>query len=281
MQIIDGKKMQAEILEKVREELKRLSYTPYFTDILIGSDPVNAKYVAMKKKTAEEIGLGYKDVFFGEDATESDVVRAIEELNRAPGMAGIIVQLPLPAGFDKDRILNAVSADLDVDVLGKSASEKFYNDKSTIALPTAIAVMKILDFTCPDMDEKKILILGQGPLVGKPVSHLLTGRRIVHNTVTRKTDENEKLALLKNADIVVSAMGVPNIIRGDMLKDGVVVIDAGTSEMEGSIVGDIEFSSVSKKASFITPTPGGVGPVTVGCLFENVLRVAQSQANKS
>jgi methylenetetrahydrofolate dehydrogenase (NADP+)/methenyltetrahydrofolate cyclohydrolase len=280
MNIIDGKKIQIEILKRVKEELALLPYKPFFTDILIGSDPVNAKYVAMKKKTAEEIGFGYKDVIFDDNVTTEEVVDVIKKLNEDNDMAGIIVQLPLPPQFDKQAILDAVSPEKDVDVLGSVASEFFYSNKSTLALPTANAVMKILEQISVDFNDKKLVILGQGPLVGKPVSHLLMNQGIVHDVVTKKTEETLKMDLIRNADILISAMGVPYAISADMVKEGVIIIDAGTSEMEGSIVGDVDFASVGSKASYITPTPGGVGPVTVACLFENVLQVAKQNIHE-
>lgn len=280
MNIIDGKKIQIEILKRVKEELALLPYKPFFTDILIGSDPVNAKYVAMKKKTAEEIGFGYKDVIFDDNVTTEEVVDVIKKLNEDNDMAGIIVQLPLPPQFDKQAILDAVSPEKDVDVLGSVASEFFYNNKSTLVLPTANAVMKILKSIDLDLDNKKIVILGQGPLVGKPVVHLLGNMGIPYEAVTKTTDEEVKNNLIKNADILISAMGSPHAINSDMVKEGVIIIDAGTSEMEGSIVGDVDFASVGSKASYITPTPGGVGPVTVACLFENVLQVAKQNIHE-
>lgn len=280
MILIDGKKIQMEILAQVRKELALLPYKPYFTDILIGSDPVNAKYVAMKKKTAEEIGFGYRDVIFDDSTTTEEIVNVIKKLNEDNDMAGIIVQLPLPAQFDKQVILDAVSPAKDVDVLGGVASDLFYKSESALILPTANAVMKILKSINVDLKDKRILVLGQGPLVGKPVSHILNSEGIKHDVVTKNTDENTKSDLIKSADILISAMGNPHAINSDMVKEGVVIIDAGTSEMEGSIVGDVDFASVESKVSYITPTPGGVGPVTVACLFENVLQVAKQNIHE-
>ena len=294
--VFDGKKMKNEILHSVSQKVATFSHTPLFTDILIGDDPVNAQYVAMKKKMATKLGFGYKDVAFSADTPVEKIVEEIHKLNTTPDMAGIIVQLPLPPQYNKAEILDAVDPRLDVDVLGTIASEQFYNytgsliSKRTsdmqaslhvresagntrpqpLILPTANAVMKILDAASVDLQTKKILILGQGPLVGKPVAHLLKKQSLLFDIVTRQTPVEEKLQLLAGADVIISAMGVPNDIAGDMIKEGVIIIDAGTSEMEGSIVGDVHFESVAPKASFITPTPGGVGPVTVACLFENV-----------
>lgn len=274
--VFDGNKMKKELLRSIAQKVAALPYAPLFTDILIGDDPVNIKYVEMKKRVAQKLGFAYKDVTFLEQTSEAEIIAEIQKLNTTPHMAGIIVQLPLPPRFNKDAILNAVAPGLDVDVLGDKASEQFYSGKGKLVLPTAHAVMKILEASGVDLYAKKILILGQGPLVGKPVAYLLAQKSIAFDVVVRQTLAEEKAKLLKNADVIISAMGVPNAILGDMVKEGVVIIDAGTSEMEGSIVGDVHFDSVSPKASFITPSPGGVGPVTIACLFENVCILSSS-----
>ncbi len=268
--------MQKEILENVSQKVRAFSRVPMFTDIQIGEDPVNAKYVAMKKKMALALGFGYKDVFFADGTPVETIIAQIRSLNADPDMAGIIVQLPLPAGYDKRVILDAVDVTRDADVLGSQSSQAFYdNTPNALVLPTAAAVMKILDAAHISLSEKKVVVVGQGPLVGKPVSHLLSKRGIYFDVITKETPSNLKLTLLQDADVIITATGTPHAITGDMVKNGVVVIDAGTSEMEGSIVGDVHFESVMPKASFITPSPGGVGPVTVACLFENVCMLSQ------
>ncbi len=274
--IFDGKKLQKKILAEVASRVRLLSRAPAFTDIQIGNDPVNAKYVAMKKKTALALGFDYRDVFFPDGTPIEVILGEINKLNNDPHMAGVIVQLPLPAGYDKETILNAVAVHLDADVLGNFASKAFYDNAATaLVLPTAAAIMKIIDEAHISFAGKKVLIAGQGPLVGRPVAHLLRNRGISFDVITKETPSDVKQQLLHQADIIISATGTPHAITGAMVKEGVVVIDAGTSEMEGSIVGDVHFESVAPKAFLITPSPGGVGPVTVACLFENVCILSQ------
>ncbi len=273
--LLDGRKLRNTILEKVKDEVAKLSFVPLFTDIVIGSDPASMQYAGMKKKTAVAAGFGYEDAFFPDTATEEEILAEIARLEKLPHMAGIIVQLPIPKHLPQEKILNAIPPSLDVDVLGVVANEQFYRNESPLILPTAHAVMKLLDEAGVDYARNTFVVVGRGALVGKPVIHLLEQKGAQVSVVTRSTPQEEKETLLKNADVIVSATGVAKLITGEMVKEGVVIVDAGTSEMSGSIVGDVDFDTVAPKASYITPSPGGVGPVTVACLFENVLAIAK------
>ena len=199
-------------------------------------------------------------------------------------MCGIIVQLPLPEHLDKREILNSIDSRLDVDCLGDVTSEKFYNDYNTqtdLGYPTALACMALLDSIDLDLDPstplgagRKIVVLGQGMLVGRPVSALLEFRGLSSVIVRSKTENKEKL--IKEADIIISGMGKGKYITGNMIKFGAIVIDAGTSESDGGIVGDVDLESVKDVAGYVSPVPGGVGPVTVAMLLKNVLKVAKN-----
>jgi methylenetetrahydrofolate dehydrogenase (NADP+)/methenyltetrahydrofolate cyclohydrolase len=190
-------------------------------------------------------------------------------------MCGIIVQLPLPPHIDRQKVFDAIAPELDVDCLGRAASEKFYSGDTAIGFPTALSCMVLLDSLKIDLKNKKITVLGQGMLVGRPVTALLRFRGLVPGIVDINTPAKEKTDLIKNADILISGMGAGKTITGDMVKPGVVIIDAGTSESEGGIVGDVDLESVRDVASFVSPVPGGVGPVTVALLLKNVLTVAK------
>jgi methylenetetrahydrofolate dehydrogenase (NADP+)/methenyltetrahydrofolate cyclohydrolase len=253
-----------------------LPFTPVFCDILVGDDHVSLQYVRMKEKTAMSVGIKFKEAFFKENTTTEELLNEIENLNKVPHMCGIIVQLPLPTHIDKQRVLDAIDSNLDVDCLGTVASEKFYNHDSVLGFPTALACMKALDFAVENLENKKIIVLGRGSLVGRPVTHLLQMRGLSVDVVTRQTEN--KNTLLKEADIVISAMGQGKDITGDMIKEGVVIIDAGTSEENNAVVGDVDFESIQNIASWISPVPGGVGPVTIAILLKNVLSVAQKKA---
>jgi methylenetetrahydrofolate dehydrogenase (NADP+) / methenyltetrahydrofolate cyclohydrolase len=227
----------------------------------------------MKEKTAESVGIKFKSAEFPESITTAELIEQIENLNNVPFMCGIIVQLPLPEHINKEAVLGAIKTQLDVDCLGATASEKFYTNTNPIGFPTAISCMKIIESIPVDLKEKNIVVLGQGTLVGKPVSHLLTTRGY---TVTRINSKTENPGdLIKNADVVISGIGKGKFLTGDKIKEGAIIIDAGMSEDNGSVVGDVDLESVRKVASYVTPAPGGVGPVTIAILLSNVLEVAK------
>ena len=285
--IIDGRKLRDEILAKIKKQAVSLSFQPIFCDVLVGNDPVSVQYVNMKAKTAESAGIKFHRADFPETISAKKLISEIKKLNEVPNMCGIIVQLPLPESLDSRQILDAIDSRLDVDCLGTIASEKFYNGEINLGFPTAFACMVILDSLKLDLSNKKIVVLGQGDLVGKPVAYLLRLRRFSVDTITRKTPTRNassiadaggenKETLIKNADVIISGMGNGKYIAGNMIKKGAVLIDAGTSESNAGIVGDIDLESVKDVAGFVSPVPGGVGPVTVAMLFNNVLTVAKN-----
>jgi methylenetetrahydrofolate dehydrogenase (NADP+)/methenyltetrahydrofolate cyclohydrolase len=283
-QIIDGKKIRDEILIQIKKEVSNLPFQPIFCDILIGDDPVSAQYVRMKAKTAESIGIKFHNVHFPESISDSDLVDEIKKINEIPNMCGLIVQLPLPKKFDKQKILDAVSPRIDVDCLNTETSNLFYEGNSLIGFPTALACVHILESVKVNLQNilkesqvGKVVIVGQGILVGKPATYILKKKGYNVDTITRETEDQIKKSLIENADVIISATGGGKIINGDMVKEGVIIIDAGTSESKGGIIGDVDLESVLGKASFVSPVPGGVGPVTVAILLSNVLRVAKTR----
>ena len=276
-QIIDGKKLRDEILEKVKKEVSLLSFQPVFCDVLVGDDPASKQYVQMKANTAEKIGIHFHYASFKATITTEELVKEIKTLNKIPNMCGLIVQLPLPDSFDRTKVLDAIDFEIDVDCLGGLASEKFFNKKSEIGRPTAVSCMKLLDSVNLDLKNKKILILGQGELVGRPVASLMKFRGLNPDIAVR--DTKNQTELMKQADIIISGTGHGKLITGEKIKKGVIIIDAGTSKIDGKIVGDVDRESVEGIASFISPVPGGVGPVTVAVLLYNVLQVAKNKNN--
>ena len=275
MILINGKKIAEEILEKVKSEVALLPFQPIFTDVLVGEDPASMQYVRMKARTAERVGIHFHNADFRGDITTDDLIKEIEVLNKIKNMCGIIIQLPLPKHIDKQKVLNSIDPKLDVDCLGEAASQKFYSSTGDLGFPTALACTAILDSLELDLANKKIVVIGQGMLVGKPVSALLRFRGLEPVIVDINTKKTEKEKLIKEADIIISGTGQGKLIKGDMLKSGVVLIDAGTSESNGGIVGDVDLESVKDVASYVSPVPGGVGPVTVAMLLNNVLKVAK------
>lgn len=276
-QIIDGRKIRDEILHDVAKEIKKLSFVPVFSDILIGNDPVSSQYVRMKARTAESIGIRFHTADFPSTITTAQLLNEIDKINQIQDICGAIVQLPIPESLDKQSILNAINPQIDVDSLGAVSSLNFYNGDTTVGFPTALACVAILDSLNIPLQGKKIVVAGQGQLVGKPVTYLLTSRGLHVDIINRQVDEKTKSDLLKKADVIISATGAGKFINGDMVKKGVIIIDAGTSESKGGIVGDVDLESVMGIASYVSPVPGGVGPVTVSMLLKNVLTVAKQK----
>ncbi|MFZ3015937.1 MAG: bifunctional 5,10-methylenetetrahydrofolate dehydrogenase/5,10-methenyltetrahydrofolate cyclohydrolase [Minisyncoccia bacterium] len=273
--IIDGKKISDEILAKVKNEVASLSFKPIFCDVLVGNDPVSLQYVKMKMRMAESVGIGFHESFFPSSVSTENLIKEIKLLNNIPNMCGVIVQLPLPEYLDNRRILDAIDPDLDVDCLGTVASEKFYKNKMDLHFPTALACMTLLDSLNLNLNDKKIVVLGQGELVGKPVTALLHFRGLSPVTISSKTENKENL--IKEADIIISGIGDGKYITGNMIKKSAVIIDAGTSESKGGVIGDVDLESVKGIAGFVSPVPGGVGPITIAMLFSNVLSVAKNK----
>ncbi len=276
MTIVDGKKLSEDILIKIKDEIRFLDFKPIFCDVLVGNDPASVQYVRMKKTQAENVGFVFHEAFFPVSITTESLIKEIEVLNKIKNMCGIIVQLPLPRHIDTQMVLDNIDTKLDVDCLGKITSKNFYNglQKGELGFPTAFACMALLDSLHLDLKEKNIVVLGQGMLVGKPVTALLKFRNLSPIIVTNETPNKKEI--IKNADIIISGMGNGKYITGDMIKEGAVLIDAGTSEINGGIVGDVDLESVKDVAGFVSPVPGGVGPVTVAMLLQNVLKVAKN-----
>ncbi len=273
MEIINGRTIRDKILTNIKKEVSLLDFTPVFCDVLVGEDPVSMQYVRMKNKTAESVGIKFHNAIFPENISTEDLIQEIEKLNHLENICGIIVQLPLPKHLDVKQILNYIDPNLDVDCLGEETKEKFYKGETNLASPAALACMTILDSLNLDLSNKKIVVLGQGELVGRPVTALLNFRNIHPEVLTSQSINKEEI--LKNADIIISGMGNGKYLNSSMIKQGVIIIDAGTTEENGGVVGDVDFESVKDISGFISPVPGGVGPVTVACLLNNVLEVAK------
>jgi methylenetetrahydrofolate dehydrogenase (NADP+)/methenyltetrahydrofolate cyclohydrolase len=241
----------------------------------VGDNPVSAQYVRLKAKKAGEAGLRFLQADFPKETSTELLLEEIKKLNKIPYISGLIAQLPLPKNIDQALVLNSIDPLIDVDCMGKARNEKFYSGDLEIVPPTAGAIMHILDSLKLDLASKNILVVGQGELVGRPVLFLLRNRGYSISTVNKDSTNTEEQLLA--ADIIISGTGKPKLITGDKVKKGVVIIDAGTAEDGGEIVGDVELESVKEKALAGSPVPGGVGPVTVAMLLANVVKVAKQQ----
>jgi len=273
MIIINGKKLSQEFLSKIKTEVKSLPFQPLFCDVLVGNNKVSMQYVEMKMRAATNVGILFHKANFPASITTEQLIKEIKILNKIKNMCGIILQLPLPPHIDTQLALDAVSSEIDVDCLGTKASEKFYKGEAEIGFPTALACMELINSLNLNLKDKKIVVLGQGNLVGRPVAALFHFRGLAPALIRSKTENKEEL--IKDADLIVSGMGKGKYITGKMIKEGAILIDAGTSESGAGIVGDIDLDSVKNMAGYISPVPGGVGPMTVAMLLYNVLKVAK------
>lgn len=272
MILLDGKKLSQRIFDELSVEVSEMKKKIRLGVVVVGKDPVIEKFVGQKKKTAEEIGVDVRVYSFQEAITTNELRKRIAELVHEPHNTGLIIQLPLPGHINKQYILNAIPSDKDVDVLSSRAIGNFVVGKSEIMPPVAGAIKALLDEYGIVYRQKHVVILGAGSLVGRPVALWLLQEDVSFSVITEDTAKPEEL--LKQADIAISGIGKPHFVKGEMLKDNVVIIDAGTSESAGKLVGDVDPESVENKASYLTPVPGGVGPVTIAMLLKNLVALA-------
>ncbi len=273
--LIDGREIAKQNLEDLKARVADLTFQPVLCDIIVGNNPVSHSYVRIKSNKAKAAGLDFVIAQLPLHATEEEIIEEIQQQQDNPNLCGLIVQLPLPETINTQKVLDAINPSVDVDVLGSATKDLFYNYKKTFTPPTAGAIMQILDSLDLEWFDEHFVVMGQGELVGRPVAKMLLDRGITLDIIDSKTEN--ALEILDKATVVITGVGKPEILRGEMLKNGVVIIDAGTSESGGSILGDVHFASVAEKARLITPVPGGVGPVTVVKLIENVIISAEKR----
>jgi methylenetetrahydrofolate dehydrogenase (NADP+)/methenyltetrahydrofolate cyclohydrolase len=273
--IIDGNAIAQKLKVKIKDDVGSLNFQPVFCDVLVGEDPVSAAYVNMKARACEEMGMKFLRAEYSSAISQRELESEIEKINLTPNLCGLIIQLPLPTGLNNTLVCNKIASNLDIDCLSQKNTELFYSGKLNFIPPTPGAVLEVLDNLDLDLKNLKILMVGQGELVGRPVSFLLK-QRGVNVQVADKTTK-DAAALAKKSDVIITATGQANLITADWVKPGAVVIDAGAAELDGAITGDVDFESVKDIAGYITPVPGGVGPLTVTKLLQNVLDVARSK----
>lgn len=281
--IIDGKKLAAQTLKELKGEIQKKHFKLKLAAILAGGSAGLKKFVELKKKAAESIDVGFDLYEFPENVSEKKLLMAVKNISEAKNINGILVELPLPGHFNRQKILNAIPVEKDVDVLSSEAQEKFY--KGTFGklsasdfqvLPPAVEAVKIiLEKHKIVFKNKNIVVFGLGILVGKPTAYWFSKMGAKVSVVDEFTKNPEKYS--KKADIIVSGVGKPNLISGEIVKDGVIVFDFGYGNIGGKIVGDVDFKSVSKKAKLITPVPGGVGPIVVAAVLKNLVKLSKDR----
>ncbi|HCM36553.1 MAG: hypothetical protein A3J30_01665 [Candidatus Wildermuthbacteria bacterium RIFCSPLOWO2_02_FULL_47_9c] len=265
-QLMYGEKIAEEILKELAKQKRKRR--PKLVVFQVGENAISARYLREKEEAAGRIGVRFSLVKFPKGTSQKKVKEAVEKAGRSQSVAGIVVQLPLPAKFAAQDILDAIPLEKDVDVLSSHAFGLFALGKLPIVPPTAHAIMLLLERYRVAWQGKHIVVVGAGRLVGLPTMLSLVAEKATFSSVNEKT--KSLASFTKQADILISGVGKPKIIKSSMLKKGAVVIDAGTSLEKGATSGDVDFNNVVSKVRAITPVPGGVGPLTVACLLENL-----------
>ena len=285
MVVLDGRKTSNEIKEEIAKEVSEIvesgKRSPHLAAVLEGDDGASLTYVNSKVKSCEKIGFKSTLIKLPADVAESELLDRIEELNQDDELDGFIVQLPLPEHINEQNVINAVSPDKDVDGFHPTNVGKMVLNLPTFLPATPKGIMELLNRYNVDISGKNVVVMGRSHIVGSPISILMARKTTPGNatvTLTHSRTKNMK-EFTKNADVIVIALGIAEYLTGDMVKDGVVVIDVGITRVADSskksgfkLLGDVNFEEVSKKASFITPVPGGVGPMTIASLLMNTLQ---------
>lgn len=274
MVLIDGKKVSAEIRNRLRQETAELKNktdrVPGLATVLVGEDPASAVYVRNKNKICTEIGFQSFEQNLPAGTTGTQLLDIIKKLNENDEVNGILVQLPLPDHIDSEKILLSIDPKKDVDGFHPINVGKLAIGNSLLTPCTPTGIIALLDYYGIDIVGKHAVVLGRSNIVGKPVAHLLLQR---HATVTICHSKTTNLKqVTSQADILIAAVGRPHFVNSDMVKEGAVVIDVGINRVDGKLTGDVDFDPVAEKAGFITPVPGGVGPMTIALLMENTLK---------
>ncbi|MCA9500758.1 MAG: bifunctional methylenetetrahydrofolate dehydrogenase/methenyltetrahydrofolate cyclohydrolase FolD [Nitrospira sp.] len=282
-QVIDGKALAQAIREKISEEVhlleKDTGIKPGLAAILVGDDPASAVYVRNKKIACEKAGLYPQEHLLPASTSQETLLKLVHQLNEDPRIHGILVQLPLPPGMDSQAILHAVSPEKDVDGFHPVNVGRLVTGDPMFIPCTPKGVIQMIDSTGQDIAGKRAVVIGRSNIVGKPVAMLLLHR---HATVTICHSRTKDLpGVVREADIVIAAIGKPLFVTPDMVKEGAIVIDVGINRLaNGKLVGDVDFGRVKELAGWITPVPGGVGPMTIAMLLQNTVESAKRVAGK-
>lgn len=277
--IIDGKKISAEVKEEVRIKvaaLKEKGISVGLAVVLVGEDPASKVYVNNKKKACEALGIESFEYLLSENTTQEELLELVEKLNGDDRVDGILVQLPLPRHLDEKAVIAAISPDKDVDAFHAVNVGKIMIGDYTFAPCTPSGIIELIERSGISLEGKNCVVIGRSNIVGKPMSMLLLHKNA---TVTICHSRTKNLAeVVRGADVVVAAVGRAKFVTADMVKEGAVVIDVGINRMDnGKLCGDVDFDAVAPKCSYITPVPGGVGPMTIAVLMQNTLKAAEAK----
>ena len=279
--IIDGKELAKKIRANLKiecEELKKKNINSKLAVIMVGEDPASKVYVRNKSKACEDVGIEYEEYLLDVNTTQKELIELIEKLNNDKTINGILLQSPIPSNLDVNEAFRTISPKKDVDGFNPVNVGKLVLNQDTFVSCTPYGIMKMFEEYNIDLCSKNVVILGRSNIVGKPLIHCCLNKNATVTTCHSKTQDLAQKA--KEADILISAIGKANFITADMVKEKAVVIDVGINRLDnGKITGDVDFENVKEKASYITPVPGGVGPMTIAMLMNNVIKATKRQNN--
>ena len=281
MALISGKEVSQKVKDEIKSQTKLLKdkgISVKLAVIIVGDDPASHIYVKNKKKACEYVGFESLEYALDENTSEEELLELIDKLNKDKTVNGILCQLPLPKHIDEKKIIDSISPFKDVDAFHPVNVGKIMIGDYEFLPCTPAGIMRLIESTSYDVSGKDCVIIGRSNIVGKPMAMLMLHKNATVTICHSRTKNIEEK--IKNADIVIAAVGIPKFVKGDMVKEGALVIDVGINRMsDGKLCGDVDFDEVSKKASFITPVPGGVGPMTISMLMQNTLKAAKLQNN--
>lgn len=268
--IVNGKKIAQEIKESLGQKISQYKLGEMFFDIVyVGSDPVIDNFIKYKKVFGEDLGIGVRIHNLPSDINQEEVLIHLDAIQKKS--QAVIIQLPLPKHLDQKTLLNYVHPRKDVDVLGIKTQAEFIEKDTSFFPPVAGSIIYILERNNIILENKKILLIGNGALVGYPMSLWLDKNNYRYDVIVKDSDLKTKQRLISEADIIISGAGVPGLVTQSMVKEGVVLIDAGTSESGKKVIGDIH-PDCAARASLMTPVPGGIGPITIAVLYQNIIK---------
>lgn len=278
MNILDGKLVSKKIQEEIKKEVSTLTNKPCLLVILVGDDQASKIYVSSKEKACARVGMESKTIVLDKNVSQKEVINIIEDANKDKNIHGILVQMPLPKHMNEKKIVDAIDPMKDVDGLHALNQGKLMLDEPGIIPATPKGIIRLLDEYHVNLTGKNAIVIGRSILVGKPIAQLLLKKNATVTMAHSKTTNLKELC--QNMDIIVCAVGKPKVITEDMVKEGAVIVDVGINRVLGTLVGDVDYLLVAPKTSRITPVPGGVGPMTIACLLENVMECYRLQTEK-
>jgi len=278
-EMINGKKLAKETREKLKikcDELKEKGINPKFAAIMIGNDTASQIYIRNKSKACEEIGIEFEEYLLSENIEQKELIEKIKELNNRKDIHGILLQSPIPANLDINEAFRTIAPEKDVDGFNPLNIGKLCLNQDTFVSCTPFGIMKMFEAYGIELEGKDVTIVGRSNIVGKPLIQCCLRKNATVTVCHSKTKDLKKHT--KDADVVIMAIGKSKFLKADMIKEGAVVIDVGINrDSEGKITGDADFDNILSKASFITPVPGGVGPMTIAMLMNNIIKAAEMQ----